>query len=253
MLKVYSQSDTGLVRTSNEDACRCGVFSPDAAWAVVCDGMGGVNGGNVASSIAVEKISETILAGYRGGMSGDDVRELIASAVSRANESVHEMAGSDTTLTGMGTTVVVVIISGAVIHVAHAGDSRAYLITDDAIHRLTTDHSVVQEMVDKGDLTEQQARNHPQKNIITRALGVEASLRIDYSETPAPKNCRLLICTDGLTNYVEEDRIFTLAKEYGGKELTEKLIELAKSAGGGDNITAVVLEDQAVSGDEIHG
>ena len=246
MLKVFSQSDTGLVRDSNEDACRCGVCSQDAAWAVVCDGMGGVNGGNVASSIAVEKISETILAGYREGMSGDCVRELIALAISQANRSVHEMAGSDATLTGMGTTVVAVVISGAVIHVAHAGDSRAYLLLPDAIRRLTTDHSVVQEMVDKGDLTEQQARNHPQKNIITRALGVEASLRVDYSETPVPENCRLLICTDGLTNYAEEDRIFALAKEYRGKELTEKLVAFAKSAGGGDNITVVVLEDQAV-------
>lgn len=246
MLKVFSQSDTGLVRTSNEDACRCGVFSPDAAWAVVCDGMGGVNGGNVASSIAVEKISETILSGYREGMSGDAVRELIASAVSRANRSVHEMAGSDVTLTGMGTTVVAVVASGGVIHVAHAGDSRAYLITPDAIRRLTTDHSVVQEMVDKGDLTEQQARKHPQKNIITRALGIEDSLRVDYSEVPAPENARLLICTDGLTNYAEEERIFALAKEYRGKELTERLIALAKSGGGGDNITVVVLEDQSV-------
>ena len=246
MFKVFSQSDIGLVRTSNEDACRCGVFSQDAAWAVVCDGMGGVNGGNVASSIAVEKISETILSGYHEGMSGDSVRELIASAITRANESVHNMAGNDVTLTGMGTTVVAVIISGSVVHVAHAGDSRAYLISSDGIHRLTTDHSMVQEMVDKGDLTEQEARKHPQKNIITRALGVEASFRIDYSETSAPEGCRLLICTDGLTNYLEEDRIFSLAKEYSGKELTEKLVALAKSAGGGDNITVVVLEDQAV-------
>lgn len=246
MFKVFSQSDAGLVRTSNEDACRCGVFSSNAAWAVVCDGMGGVNGGNVASSIAVGKISETILAGYREGMNGDCVRELLAAAISSANRSVHEMAGSDATLTGMGTTVVAVIISGSVAHVAHAGDSRAYLILPEGIRRLTTDHSVVQEMVDKGDITEQQARNHPQKNIITRALGVEASLRVDYSEIPVPKGCRLLICTDGLTNYAEEDRIFALAKEYSGKELTEKLVALAKSAGGGDNITVVVLEDEAV-------
>ena len=246
MLKVFSQSEVGLVRTSNEDACRCGVFSQNAAWAVVCDGMGGVNGGNVASSIAVQKISESILAGYHEGMNGESVRELIASAISSANKSVHEMAGSDVTLTGMGTTVVAVVLSGSVIHVAHAGDSRAYLILPEGIRRLTTDHSVVQEMVDKGDITEQQAKSHPQKNIITRALGVEASLRIDYSENPAPTGCRLLICTDGLTNYVEEEQIFSLAKEYSGKELTEKLVALAKSAGGGDNITVVVLEDRAV-------
>lgn len=246
MFKVFSQSDIGLVRTSNEDDCRCGIFSQNAAWAVVCDGMGGVNGGNVASNIAVEKISETILSGYHEGMKGESVRTLIAAAITRANEAVHELAGSDVNLTGMGTTVVAAIISDSMVHVAHAGDSRAYLISSDGIHQLTTDHSMVQEMVEKGDLTAQQAKKHPQKNIITRALGVEASIRIDYSETPAPVGCLLLICTDGLTNYVEEDQIFSLAKELDGRELTEKLVALAKSAGGGDNITVVVLEDQAV-------
>ncbi len=245
MFKVFSQSDVGLVRKSNEDACRCGVFSQNAAWAVVCDGMGGVNGGNVASSIAVEKISETILTGYRQGMDGDAVRSLIASSIDNANRAVHEMAGTDVTLTGMGTTVVVVVITGGVVHVAHAGDSRAYILTAEGIRRLTTDHSVVQEMLDKGDLTEQQARTHPQKNIITRALGVESSIRIDYSETAAPAGCRVLICTDGLTNYAEEDRISALAEENSGNELTEKLVALAKNAGGGDNITVVVLEDQS--------
>ena len=245
MFKVFSQSDVGLVRESNEDACRCGVFSSNAAWAVVCDGMGGVNGGNVASSIAVQKISETILDGFRQGMSGEAVRELLASSIASANRAVHEMAGSDVTLTGMGTTVVAAVVSGAVVHVAHAGDSRAYLLLPGGIRRLTTDHSVVQEMVDKGDITEQQARIHPQKNVITRALGVESSLRIDYIETEAPAGCRLLICTDGLTNYMEEDQISDLAGKYAGNELTEKLVALAKSAGGGDNITVVVLEDQS--------
>lgn len=245
MFKVFSQSDVGLVRKSNEDACRCGVFSSNAAWAVVCDGMGGVNGGNVASSIAVQKISETILDGFRQGMSGEAVRELLASSIASANRAVHEMAGSDVTLTGMGTTVVAAVVSGAVVHVAHAGDSRAYLLLPGGIRRLTTDHSVVQEMVDKGDITEQQARIHPQKNVITRALGVESSLRIDYIETEAPAGCRLLICTDGLTNYMEEDQISDLAGKYAGNELTEKLVALAKSAGGGDNITVVVLEDQS--------
>lgn len=246
MFRAFSQSDIGLIRKSNEDACRCGTFSQNAAWAVVCDGMGGVNGGNVASNTAVAKISETMLSGYHEGMNSNAIRELIALAVTQANEAVHNMAGNDVSLTGMGTTVVAVIISDSLIHVAHAGDSRAYLISADEIHRLTTDHSMVQEMVDKGDLTEQQARTHPQKNIITRALGVEASLRIDYSEIPASKGCRLLICTDGLTNYVEEQQILGLARQYSGKQFTEKLVALAKSAGGGDNITVVVLEDQAV-------
>ena len=246
MIKVFSKSDIGLVRKSNEDACRCGVFSGNAAWAVVCDGMGGVNGGNIASSLAVQEISAALLSGYRDGMTGDDIRSLLAAAIIRANEAVHETAGSNTALTGMGTTVVAAIVSGGTVHVAHAGDSRAYLIAGGEIRQLTTDHSVVQEMVEKGDLTAQQAKKHPQKNIITRALGVEPSIHIDYNETSAPKGSRLLICTDGLTNYVDEDNILALSEKLDEKQLTEKLIELAKAGGGGDNITVAILEDQAV-------
>lgn len=245
MIRVFSQSDIGLVRRTNEDACRCGIFSQNAAWAVVCDGMGGVNGGNIASGVAVEKISEALLSGYREDLDDDGIRGLITASVSDANRAVHEIAGSDASLSGMGTTVVAAVMSHSVIHVAHAGDSRAYLISGGEIRQLTTDHSMVQEMVEKGDITAQQAKNHPQKNIITRALGVEASIRIDYCETPAPAGSRLLICTDGLTNYVEEDRILRLSEQNGGEKLTEELVALAKSEGGGDNITAVVLEDQA--------
>lgn len=245
-MRIFSKSDIGLVRKNNEDSCRCGIFSHSSAWAVVCDGMGGVNGGSVASSVAVEKISETILAGYREDLENDGVRELIASAISTANKAVHVIAGNDSALAGMGTTVVAAIISHGAIHVAHAGDSRAYLLSGGEIRQLTTDHSMVQEMVDKGDITAQQAKNHPQKNIITRALGVEASVRVDYSETPAPSGSRLLICTDGLTNYVDESTILELSEKLDAGKLTEKLVELAKSAGGGDNITIVVLEDQAV-------
>lgn len=244
-MKIFSKSDIGLVRTSNEDACRSGVFSDHAAWAVVCDGMGGVNGGNVASSIAVEKISASILSGYREGMDDSSIRGLMASAVDCANEAVHSAAGSDSSLAGMGTTVVAAVVCRGKVHVAHAGDSRAYLITSEAIRQLTTDHSMVQEMIEKGDLTAQQAKRHPQKNIITRALGVESSVRVDYCETPFPMGSRLLICTDGLTNYLDEDQIFRLSGSLDGGQLTEQLIALAKRAGGGDNITVVVLEDKA--------
>ena len=245
-MRVFSKSDVGLVRKSNEDACRCGTFSDHAGWAVVCDGMGGVNGGNVASSVAVENISQAILSGYREGMDGEQIREMIASAISGANGTVHSLAGADASLAGMGTTVVAVILANGTAHVAHAGDSRAYLISHEDIRQLTTDHSMVQEMVEKGDLTAQEAKTHPQKNIITRALGVESSIRVDFSEIPVGGGDRLLICTDGLTNYLDEDQIFRFSQELGAQELTERLVALAKSAGGGDNITVVVLEDQAV-------
>lgn len=243
MLKIHSKSDIGLVRKTNEDSCSGGILPDGAAWAVVCDGMGGANGGNVASSIAVERISGKILSSYRENGDPDFIRELITSAIFSANEAVHEKAGTDAALSGMGTTVVVAIASSDVAYVAHAGDSRAYMLTAEGIRRLTTDHSVVQEMVDKGDLTEQEAKKHPQKNIITRALGVESSVRVDYSRHEFPQGSLLLICTDGLTNYIDEDQIFRISRECGADRLAERLVALAKDAGGGDNITVTVIEN----------
>lgn len=243
MLKIFSKSDIGLVRKSNEDACKSGLLPDGAAWAVVCDGMGGVNGGDVASGIAVDRISEQIVSGYSAEISASDIRNLISDAIRNANDAVRAKAGADESLNGMGTTVVVAVVSNGVAHIAHAGDSRAYLITPEEIRQLTTDHSMVQEMVDKGDLTAQEAKTHPQKNIITRALGVDSFLQTDYCEIPFPAGSRLLICTDGLTNNVEEEQIFLLAKELDADELTARLVALAKQAGGSDNITVTVIEN----------
>jgi protein phosphatase len=243
MLKVYTKSDIGLVRSSNQDAYNDGILPDQSAWVVVCDGMGGANGGAVASSVAVRKISEHMVSNYKQGLSDSMIKELILSSIVNANMEVHNMASSDTELSGMGTTVVVALISNGMAHIAHAGDSRAYLITPDEIRQLTTDHSMVQEMVNNGDLTEQQARQHPQKNIITRALGVENSIEIDYCEIPFLQGSKLLICTDGLTNYVEAEQIFQLSRKVDGGALTEQLIELAKNSGGGDNITVAIVEN----------
>lgn len=243
MLKVYTESDIGLVRKLNEDACGGGLLSEQSAWVVVCDGMGGAKGGNVASGIAVEKISEQILARYRAEMDDTAIKELISAAIASANTEVHRRSGSDESLSGMGTTVVTAVVAGGYAHIAHAGDSRAYLITSEAICQLTTDHSMVQEMVEKGDLTEQEAKIHPQKNIITRALGVESSIQIDYCEVPFQPGNLLLICTDGLTNYLDENQIFSLSQKLGAEELTQRLVVLAKEAGGSDNITVAVVAD----------
>ncbi|HEX3039586.1 MAG TPA: Stp1/IreP family PP2C-type Ser/Thr phosphatase [Caproiciproducens sp.] len=243
MLKVCSKSDVGLVRQSNQDACKAGAFPDDSAWVVVCDGMGGANGGNVASSIAVEKISEQILSSYHSELAHNSIKNMILSSIFNANLAVHDMASGDAALSGMGTTVVAAVVSQGVAHVAHAGDSRAYLITPQGIKQLTTDHSMVQEMINSGDLTEQQAKMHPHKNIITRALGVDSSIQIDYCENPLSKGDRLLICTDGLTNYVDAEKILELSKLLDADTLTEKLVTLAKDCGGGDNITVAIVEN----------
>ncbi len=243
MLKVYSKSDVGVVRQSNQDAYKTGVFPDQCAWVVVCDGMGGANGGNVASSIAVERISEQIVTSYHEGISDNSIKNLITSAIFNANLAVHDKASENSELNGMGTTVVTAIVTQGIAHIAHAGDSRAYLITADGIRQLTTDHSMVQELVANGDITEQQAKKHPQKNIITRALGVESSIQIDYCENEMNSGDFLLICTDGLTNYVDSEQIYQLSKEMDANALTDKLITLAKEGGGGDNITVAIVEN----------
>nr|WP_319488066.1 Stp1/IreP family PP2C-type Ser/Thr phosphatase [uncultured Caproiciproducens sp.] len=243
MLKVFSKSDIGLVRQTNQDACKSGTFSENSAWAVVCDGMGGVNGGNVASGIAVDKISESIVSSYRDGMADSSIKNLMMAAIYNANLAIHDEARNHAQLSGMGTTVVAVLIADGVAHIAHAGDSRAYLITKNDIRQLTTDHSMVQEMVNNGDITEQQAKIHPQKNIITRALGVEPSIQIDYCENEFCSDSRLLICTDGLTNYIDAGQIYEFSKTMDADSLTDKLVLLAKNCGGGDNITVVIIEN----------
>lgn len=245
MFKVCHKTDIGLVRETNQDACKSGLTSSGIAWAVVCDGMGGANGGNVASSIAVE----TMVRQYHGFFGGSQVRsdnsirDLMVSAVYNANTAVFERSRAEEEMHGMGTTVVSAVVCAGVAHIAHAGDSRAYLITPEGAKQVTTDHSMVQELVDSGDLTEQEAKVHPQKNIITRALGIEPSVLVDYNELPFEGRSLLVLCTDGLSNYIETEELYTFSQQYGGQELAERLIGKAKDGGGSDNITVAIIEN----------
>lgn len=243
MLNVASLSDIGLVRSHNEDACNSGLI-PNGAWAVVCDGMGGAKGGEIASQTAVGLISKHMEENCGGERSDNSIKYLMNSVIYNANTHIYEMAQHQEELSGMGTTVVLAVVVHGIAHIAHAGDSRAYLVTQEEMRQLTLDHSMVQELVRMGDLTPEEAKVHPQKNIITRALGVHAILDIDYCEYRMPEHSRLLLCSDGLTNYVEPNRIHELARELELSELTRQLVELAKDGGGGDNVTVAVIENE---------
>lgn len=240
-MRIVSKTDTGRVRRSNQDSYLTGEISGSVAWAVVCDGMGGANGGNVASAMAVKTISEHINSAYRDGMSSNSIRYLLMSAVSAANADVFDAAQNNDTLFGMGTTVVAVIIVNGIAHIAHAGDSRAYLINESGMEQITRDHSVVQSMIENGEITEEEAKYHPNRNVITRALGVNERIDADYNEINLTDGDAILICTDGLTNYVENDRILKIIKNHNFYEYPEKLIETANNNGGGDNITVVMM------------
>lgn len=240
-MKVFGKSDIGLVRRSNQDAFYAELLPDGSAWSVVCDGMGGANGGNIASALAVDKITSRVNASYRIGIGARLIEDILLAAIQEANTAIFERSRGSQELRGMGTTVVAAIAADGKAYVAHAGDSRAYLVSQNSILQLTTDHSMVQEFVKSGDITQQQARFHPQKNIITRALGVRSTIDIDLCQCDFPQEAMLVLCTDGLTNYVEEDTIYRLARQLSIEELCTQLIELAKQGGGSDNITVSVI------------
>lgn len=241
-MRIVAKTDTGLVRSMNQDAYAAGELPVGAAWAVVCDGMGGASGGDVASSLAVKTISEHITSGYRDGMGAKSVRNMLDCAISAANITIYDMSRSNESLRGMGTTVVAVIVAGGTAYISHAGDSRAYMLSEGGeLRQLTRDHSMVQELLECGKLTPEEARTHPRKNVITRALGVADSIEVDFSEEKMAPGDVLLICTDGLSNYISNDDIVEVTKNHTYYEFADELIKKANSNGGGDNITVVAV------------
>lgn len=242
-MKISAKTDVGKVRSNNQDFYLAGELPNGVTWAVVCDGMGGAMGGNIASETAAKIISEKLSSGYHEGMNDNSVKHLIISAVESANAGVYSKSKSDEALHGMGTTAVVVVINSDTMYLAHVGDSRIYVVSKDNITQLTSDHSVVQLMVDNGEITPEEAREHPKKNVITRALGVEDTVRIDYSQEVYNENEIVLLCTDGLTNYVSDEEILNICKESDSFLLADTLVCAANEHGGGDNVTVVTVTD----------
>ena len=240
-MQLSGQTDIGLVRKSNQDAYNLGSFSDNAAWAVVCDGMGGANGGNVASETAINIITRDMLDGYRENMTPEEIKELLATALEDANGAIYQKAQEDKSLEGMGTTAVLALIENNVIHLVNVGDSRAYLLTRENISQITRDHSMVQEMLENGEITESQAINHPRRNIITRALGVDNTVLVDYFQIPFEEHSKLILCSDGFSGCVPPDRIYHFSRGLSAERITQRAIELAKEAGGNDNITVITV------------
>lgn len=240
-MKIYSSSDIGLKRSANQDAYIAGEFDNGAAFAVVCDGMGGANAGSVASECAAKIISDYIISSYSPKMNSNSIENMLRAAVDSANTEIVLKAQNDINLKGMGTTVVAVLVCDNLAHIVHVGDSRAYLFTSDGLDQLTVDHSVVQNMIEKGEISESEAKSHPKKNIITRAVGAENTVFCDYNIAIKPENNILLVCTDGLTNFVSNEEISDVLSNATPDEAAGRLIELANNAGGGDNITVVLI------------
>ncbi len=243
-MRVAAKTDTGQVRQMNEDCYSVGELPNGMVWAVICDGMGGAAGGNIASQTAVKLIAESIGASYQDQMSSRSIRNLLVAAVDNANMRIFDLSVANESLSGMGTTVVAALVAQRKVYIAHAGDSRAYIFAEGRLMQLTKDHSVVQAMLDSGQITPTEARTHPRKNLITRALGVGENLDVDYCEEEFEPGDILLICTDGLTNAVEPEQIQRTMQQAGFAACAEALVALANENGGPDNITVVAIANE---------
>ncbi len=241
-MKIVGQTDIGKLRQQNEDAYNFGYFDDGAAWALVCDGMGGIHGGKIAGTMAVDVISEKVKKCYSKAMPVSSLENLLLSAITTANVTVFDRGSVDSDLRGMGTTVVAAVAKNNEACIAHVGDSRAYRISGDTIEQVTKDHSLVQEMLDKGQITKEEYENTPIKNIITRALGIGEEIDIDFDFVCINEGEALILCSDGLSGLVDER---TLLEIYNNTEfdlLAEKYIDIANAHGGRDNITVVVMK-----------
>ncbi|HIZ56847.1 MAG TPA: Stp1/IreP family PP2C-type Ser/Thr phosphatase [Firmicutes bacterium] len=244
-MTIFGMTDIGRVRENNQDAFACGEIRDGGYAVVVCDGMGGYNGGNVASQMACDIIFEKLKADYHGKMEDMTVKNLLLSAVHLGNLKVYEHAQEHTDLAGMGTTVIAAIADAEAIHLVHVGDSRAYLYTPPGtVQQLTRDHSLVQTLIEQGKIAEDERKTHPHRNYITRAVGIEEEVEVDYTYIPFLPGERLLCCTDGLTNFTDPERIGSILSKLDDRQACMQLIEHANAAGGYDNITVVLLSNQ---------
>ena len=234
----------------NEDGFYISAYSREheALYAIVADGMGGHQAGEVASCMAIEQVSETVNQGFRGDMSLSEIKSLLVSALKRANRSIYEKSQSESSCGGMGTTLTLCLILADQAVVAHVGDSRAYMFRKHKLHQITSDHSLVNELIKNGQITADEAANHPQKNVITRALGTDAGVEIDLYEFKLRPDDMLLLCSDGLSNMLSDSELSELlavGQTQTPLELTEKLVANANKKGGLDNITAVLLTKES--------
>ncbi len=241
-MNIVGNTDVGRIRAKNEDAFDFGYFEDGTAWAVVCDGMGGVHGGKIASSVAINMVSEKIKKCYNKSMPVASLENLLLSAITTANVTVFDRGSVQDDLKGMGTTIVAAVVKNNEACIAHVGDSRAYIISGNDIKQITKDHSLVQEMLDKGQITESEFENTPIKNIITRAMGIGEEIDIDFDFVCVNEGDAILLCSDGLSGLVDKKTLLSMYKETEFSALADKYIEKANELGGRDNITVVVMK-----------
>ena len=242
-MECFGLTDKGRVRPTNQDIYQIEAREENqTALLVVCDGMGGANAGNVASRFAAQVFTESIKAELTRPLDAKERQELMVHALEEANQTVFSLAGRQPEFRGMGTTLVAALVQGGEATILNVGDSRAYLFDGENLRQLTEDHSYVEEMRRQGRITAEVARTHPQKNLITRAVGVEPAVEGDLFEVALRKNEVLLLCSDGLSGMAEDQQIAAAIKNAKTLALAgDALLNLAMEGGGRDNITVALF------------
>lgn len=238
-MQVWGVTDRGAVRQQNQDAYAASVLEDGRVIALVCDGMGGARAGNVASAMAVELFMEEFLKEGQKGL----VEERMSHAASAANQAVFQRSVHDEDCAGMGTTMVAALVGEQEAVILNEGDSRAYHISSEGIVLVTRDHSLVEDLVERGELTREQARTHPHKNLITRALGAEPMLMADCFRQALSEGDYLLLCSDGLSNVVnEQEMLYEVIHGGEDDQCCQRLLDIALSRGAPDNVTVVLVK-----------
>ena len=240
-MQVYSLTSRGMERSRNEDSYFAET-GPDSALLAVADGMGGHQAGNVASALAVDTARNLWdELNHDSSISAEQARSALENLVLDANRAIISEAAKTPSKKGMGTTLTAGLLRGTHLTIGHVGDSRAYRINNEDILLLTKDHSLLEELLDSGQIRPEEAGNHPQRHILTRAVGIDSHLEVDVFEREIEPGSVLLFCTDGLTNQVDDEEIKAACLEYDDpQEMAETLIDLANDRGGHDNITVVI-------------
>lgn len=238
-----AKSDIGMKRKENQDNFRLGSLTGDAVYTVVCDGMGGASSGSVASSVAAEEIAKRITQGFREDASSLTMKNLLVTAVSAANTIVYNKSITEPEKQGMGTTCVVAVVADDTAYIVSVGDSRAYLVSDE-ITQITSDHTYVEMLYRQGKINKDEINTHDMRHYITKAVGVEKEVEVDFFEVPLEKGQSLLLCTDGLTNFCDNEMILKTVNSMPPQQAVEQLIDCANSKGGKDNITVSIISNK---------
>ena len=242
-MQSWALTDQGCVRKQNQDTYKIQQLDKNTLLCVVCDGMGGAKSGNIASKLAIDVFVEEVRRCFHSGMEQEKQDQMLQSAVKLANFTVFDQAQQFEEFNGMGTTLVAALICGKEVTVVNVGDSRAYRINRDGVRLLTTDHSLVQLMVERGELTPERARTYPGKNYITRAIGTETVVLCDIFHLDVERGDCILLCSDGLSNMMDEQEIlFEVVHGVNKQQCCRRLLDIAKNRGAPDNVTSILVQ-----------